>query len=69
MNNGFRNDNNNLHLYFLSKTKGVITHIQSFVFVNLKKNKLAQKKHKHTMNQFWFGDNQCQIFALFARFF
>ena len=21
------------------------------------------------MNQFWFGDNQCQIFALLARFF
>ena len=20
------------------------------------------------MNQFWFGDNQCQIFALLARF-
>ena len=20
------------------------------------------------MNQFWFGDNQCQIFALIARF-
>ena len=28
----------------------------------------SHKKHKHTMNQFWFGDNQCQIFALLARF-
>ena len=36
------------------------------VFMNFK-NKLAQK-HKHTMNQFWFGDNQCQIFALLTRF-
>ena len=31
------------------------------------KNKLAQK-HKHTMKQFWFGDNRWQIFALLARF-
>ena len=55
--NGFRKHNNNLHSYCSSKTKGVMIHVRCFVFMNFK-SKLG-KKHKHTMNQFWFGDNQC----------
>ena len=34
-----------------------MSHVQYFVFMSFK-NKLG-KNHKHTMNQFWFGDNQC----------